>query len=95
MYIQLEQKDYDGIAELIAEKDNTFNGYLEYGEPEIEICFSKCVHEHQEDDYHKGTGGWVVDSVDFTIHSVECGEIEVKYDAKKLDKTINEWLWKA
>lgn len=95
MYIQLEQKDYDGIASLIAENDNTSKGYLEYGELGIEICYSKCIQEHQEDDYYNGTGAWIVDSVDFMIHSIKCGEIEVKYDAKKLDQTINDSLWGA
>lgn len=93
MYIQLEQEDYDAIAELIAESEDGYSLCVEYGECCIEILFEKEISWHQENDYYNGTGAYVVDNVEFGLHDIRCGEIKVKYDDDKLRSTINKYLW--
>lgn len=93
MYLQLEQVDYDAIAQAIAEEDDSYNGYYSYSEWDIVIRFHKIVGEHQENDYHNGTGAWVVDHVEFALLDIESVGIEVKYDQNKLIKTIEDYLW--
>ena len=92
MHIQLEQYDYDAIADLVAECDNG-NGEVLYSDFDIEISFYKEVACHQEDDYYNGTGGWITESVDFSLGYVECNGIEIKYNSKELEKTIKDYLW--
>ena len=92
MYIQLEQYDYDAIAELVAECDNG-NTKVSYSDFDIEISFYKYVREHRDDDYYNGTGAWETDSVDFSLGDVECSGVEIKYNSKELEKTIEDYLW--
>ena len=93
MYIKLEQYDYDAIAEIIAEQDDTYSGVISYSDLYIEIEYTKFVSCHQEDDYYNGTGGWVTDSVEFGLGDVKCEGVEVKYSHKDLENTIKEYLW--
>lgn len=93
MYIELGQEDYDAIAEIIAEKEDTCNGKVEYCDL-IEISFSKDVRAERDDDYYNGTGAWEVQSVDFSLGEVKCGDVEVRYNHDKLEKTIEEMLWR-
>lgn len=92
MYIKLEQYDYDAIAEIIAEQEDTYNGVISYSDLSIEIDYSKQVCSHREDDYYNGTGAWVTDSVEFSLGEVKCEGIEVKYSHRDLEKTIKEYL---
>lgn len=92
MYIQLNQTDYDAIAELIAEQDDCIDGYVEYSEIAVEVPFSKSVVAKRDTDYYNGTGAWEVKSVDFSLGEVKCGDIELRYNHEKLEKTIEAWL---
>lgn len=94
MYIKLGQEDYDAIAEIIAEKEDTCNGKVEYCDL-VEVSFSKNVRAERDDDYYNGTGAWQVQSVDFSLGEVKCGDIEVRYNHDKLEKTIEEMLWRS
>lgn len=94
MYIKLGQEDYDAIAELIADMDDECNGGLEYCDL-IEINFSKNVRAKREDDYYNGTGGWIVKGVDFSLGDIKCGDIEIRYNHERLEKTIEEMLWRS
>lgn len=93
MYIKLGQEDYDAIAEIIAEKEDTCNGEVEYCDL-VEISFSKDVRAERDDDYYNGTGALEVQSVDFSLGEVKCGDVEVRYNHDKLEKTIEEMLWR-
>lgn len=92
MYIKLGQEDYDAIAEIIADMDDECNGVVEYCDL-VEISFSKNVKAERDDDYYNGTGAWEVQSVDFSLGEVKCGDVEVRYNRNKLVKTIEETLW--
>lgn len=94
MYIQLEQNDYDAIAELIADRENANYDSIEYGSLCIEISYSKNIAYHRDTDYHNGTGVYIVDDVEFTLLGVVCDGIDVKYDEKQLINTITDYLWK-
>ena len=94
MYIKLGQEDYDAIAELIAEKEDEFDGSIDY-QDFVEISFSKNVRAERDDDYCNGTGAWEVKSVDFSLGEVNCGDIEIRYNHERLEKTIEEMLWRA
>ena len=93
MYIQLEQRDYDLIAEIVSESKNGIGIEIEYSELCIKVVFNKHVLQHLDDDYYNGTGAWEVDSVDFTLVEVSCDGIEIKYNNKELEKVIKDWLW--
>jgi hypothetical protein len=93
MYIQLEQSDYDLIAEMVAESKNGIGIEIEYSELCIKVVFNKHVLQHLDDDYYNGTGAWEVDSVDFTLGEIHCEGVEVKYNHKELEKTIIDYLW--
>lgn len=92
MYIKLEQQDYETIAEIISEEENTLNGLITYSELGVEIEFSKEAYYHQDTDYYNGTGEWVCDSVEFSLGDVKCEGVEVKYSHRDLEKTIKEYL---
>lgn len=94
MYIKLGQEDYDAIAELIADKEDDFAGIIEYCDL-IEIRFSKYVRAERDDDYYNGTGAWEIKSVDFSLVDVVCGDVEIRYNHEKLQKTIEEMLWRS
>lgn len=94
MYIKLGQEDYDAIAELIADKEDVCEGEVEYCDI-VEISFSKNVRAEQDNDYYNGTGAWEVKSVDFTLGEVNCGNVEIRYNHERLEKTIEEMLWRA
>lgn len=93
MYIQLEQLDYEAIAEIIIQEGDGDGSKVEYSDLCIEITFDKEVQEHRDTDYYNGTGAWEVDSVDFTLGEVTCDGVEVKYSHKELEKTIKDLLW--
>ena len=92
MYIKLGQEDYDAIAELIAEEDVS-DGEVYYQDI-VEISFSKYVRAELDYDDYTGTGTWEVKSVDFSLENVTCGNIEIRYSHEKLEKTIEEMLWR-
>lgn len=94
MYIKLGQEDYDAIAEIIADMDDECNGVVEYCDL-IEISFSKEVTAERDDDYYNGTGAWEVKSVEFSLGEVSCGDIEIRYNREKLEKTIEDMLWRS
>lgn len=94
MYIKLGQEDYDAIAEIIAEKEDTCNGKVEYCDL-VEVSFSKDVRAERDDDYYNGTGAWEVQSVDFSLGEVKCGDVEIRYNHDKLEKRIEEMLWRS
>jgi len=94
MYIQLEQEDYNLIAEAVAEADNGYGCEIEYSDLCIKVTFYKQVEEHCDTDYYNGTGAWITDSVDFTLLcEVTCDGVEVRYNHKELGKTIIDYLW--
>lgn len=93
MYIQLEQEDYNLIAEAVAEADNGYGCEIEYSDLYIKVTFDKQGEEHRDTDYYNGTGAWITDSVDFTLGEVTCDGVEVKYNHKALEKTIKDYLW--
>lgn len=93
MYIKLGQEDYDAIAELVADMEDG-DGTVEYCDL-IEINFLKEIAAEKDDDYLTGTGAWEVQSVDFRLGEVSCGDIEIRYNHEKLEKTIEEMLWKS
>ena len=95
MYIQLNQSDYDAIAELIDEVDDDFSGSIDYSDIGLEVTFSKYVVAHQDTDYYNGTGAWEVDSVEFYLTSITCGDIEVKYNHDRLVWTVKQCLKKS
>lgn len=94
MYIKLGQEDYDAIAELIADKEDVYEGEVEYYDL-VKISFSKNVRAARDDDYYNGTGAWEVKSVYFELVDVVCGDIEIRYNHEKLEKTIEEMLWRS
>lgn len=94
MYIKLGQEDYDAIAEIIADMDDECNGEVSYCDL-VEISFSKNVRAERDNDYYNGTGAWEVKSVDFTLEEVKCGDVEIRYNHDKLEKTIEEMLWRS
>ena len=94
MYIKLGQEDYDAIAEIIADMDDECNGVVEYCDL-VEINFSKNVEAERDDDYYNGTGAWEVKSVEFSLGDVKCGDIEIRYSREKLEKTIENMLWRS
>ena len=51
MYIQLEQSDYDVIAEKINEYGDTENGIVSISDLDIEVKFSCRVNHHLEGEY--------------------------------------------
>lgn len=90
MYIQLEQKDYDAIAEMIAmatDENSIFYDDI------IQVCYSVEVDGYREDDYYDGTGAYVTTSVDVNISDVKCDFIDVRYNREKLIKSIKDLLW--
>lgn len=93
MYIQLEQTDYDFIAELIADTDNGCGCEIDYSDICLTVTFDKEVYEHRDTDYYNGTGAWITDSVDFTLGEIHCEGVEVRYNHKELEKTIIDYLW--
>lgn len=92
MFIQLENIDYDAIAELIVECENG-DGEVLYSDLDIKVSFYKDVCGHLDDDYYNGTGAWEIDSVYFDLGDVECNGIKIKYNSKELEKTIKSYLW--
>ena len=94
MYIKLGQEDYNAIAEIIAEMDDECEGVVEYCDI-VEISFSKNVRAERDDDYYNGTGAWEVKGVDFTLGEVSCGDVEIRYNHERLEKTIEEMLWRS
>ena len=92
MYIQLEQHDYDEIANLIYGEDDTCDGCVTYYEDLIEINFSKEIMGKVDDDYYNGTGAWITTDVVFRLKDV-LAPCEVRYDRRKLEKTIEKVLW--
>ena len=94
MYIKLGQEDYDAIAEIIADMDDECNGVVEYCDL-VEIDFSKIVKAERDDDYYNGTGACEVQSVEFSLGDVKCGDIEIRYSHEKLEKTIEKMLWRS
>lgn len=94
MYIKLGQEDYNAIAEIIAEMDDECEGVVEYCDI-VEISFSKNVRAERDDDYYNGTGAWHVKDVDFELGEVKCGDIEIRYNHERLEKTIEEMLWRS
>ena len=95
MYIQLEQSEYDVIAEKIKEYGNTESGSFYISDLDIEVKFSCQVEWHLEGDYESGYSETVVDSVDFEIKSIDCDNLKVCYDESELDETISEALWRV
>lgn len=93
MYIQLEDSDYDRIAELIAEEEDGYGREIDYSDLCIKVTFDKEVESHQDTDYYNGTGAWITDSVDFILDKVTCDGVEVRYNHKELEKTIRDYLW--
>lgn len=93
MYIKLGQEDYDAIAELVADMEDG-DCMVEYCDL-VEISFSKNVRAKRDDDYYNGTGAWEVKSVEFSLGDVKCGDIEIRYSHERLEKTIEEMLWRA
>lgn len=93
MYIKLGQEDYDAIAELVADMDDGA-GAVEYCDL-VEISFSKNVRAKRDDDYYNSTGAWEVKSVEFSLGDVKCGDIEIRYSHERLEKTIEEMLWRS
>lgn len=93
MYIQLEDIDFDDIAEQISECSNRCGGIVSYSDLGIQIEFDKIVEEHRDTDYYNGTGAWITDSVDFTLGDITCDGVEVKYNHKELEKFIKVYLW--
>lgn len=91
MYIKLEQEDYDAIAELIADQDDSCDS-VSYSDLDIMVYFSKYTTSHREDDYNEGTGAWVTDSVDFELDELECEGLSLKYSRTQLERTINDYL---
>ena len=94
MYIKLGQEDYEAIAEIIADMDDECNGEVNYCDL-VEISFSKNVKVERDDDYYNGTGAWEVQSVEFSLGDVKCGDIEIRYNHEKLEKTIEKMLWRV
>lgn len=94
MYIKLGQEDYDAIAEIIAEMDDECEGVVEYCDL-VEISFSKNVRAERDDDYRTGTGACEVTGVEFSLHEVKCGDVEIRYNHERLEKTIEEMLWRS
>ena len=95
MYIQLEQSDYDVIAEKINEYGDTENGIVSISDLGIEVKFSCRVNHHLEGEYESGYYERVVDSVDFKIKSIGCDHLNVLYNEYELNETINEELWRV
>jgi hypothetical protein len=93
MYIKLGQEDYDAIAELVTDMEDG-DGMVEYCDL-IDISFSKTVRAERDDDYFNGTGAWGVKSVEFSLGDVKCGDIEIRYSHERLEKTIEEMLWRS
>ena len=94
MYIQLEQEDYDLIAELIADADDGYGCEIEYSDLCIKVTFDKDVEKHQDTDYYKGTGEWITDSVDFALGEVTCDGVEIRCNERVFEKTIKDYLWR-
>lgn len=93
MYIKLGQEDYDAIAEIIADMEDG-DGIVEYYDL-IEISFSKNVRAKRDDDYYNGTGAIKVTGVEFSLHEVKCGDVVIRYNHERLEKTIEEMLWRV
>lgn len=93
MYIQLEEIDYERIAEAVAEADNGCGCEIDYSDLYLTATFDKQVEEHRDTDYYNGTGAWITDSVDFTLGEVACDGVEVRYNHKELEKFIIDYLW--
>lgn len=90
MYIQLEQKDYDAIAEMIAiASDETRIWYDEF----IEVNYEVDGTGYYDDDYLNGTGDYIVTSVDVNLKEVKCADFEIRYNHDKLKETIENLLW--
>lgn len=90
MYIQLEQKDYDAIAEMIAmatDENSIFYDDI------IQVCYSVEGEGYREDDYFDGTGAYITTSIDVDLKEVKCDGIEVRYNHDKLKKAIEDLLW--
>jgi hypothetical protein len=90
MYIQLEQKDYDAIAEMIAMAtgDNSI-----FYDDIIEVCYTVEGEGYREDDYYDGTGAYITTSIDVNISDVKCDFLDVRYNREKLIKAIKSLLW--
>ena len=93
MYIQLDQDDYNLIAEVVAEAENGYGCEVEYSDLCLTVTFDKEVYEHRDTDYYNGTGAWITDSVYFTLGDVTCDGVEVRYSHRELEKTIRDYLW--
>lgn len=90
MYIQLEQKDYDRIAEIVAE--NPCEPYILY-EDLIAVHYEVGGTGYRDDNYFDGTGAYVTTSIDLNLKEVVCDGIDVRYNYDKLKKTIEDLLW--
>lgn len=81
MYIVLEQKEYQKIAQAIADA-NEDRGTIcvEIDGFEFDVKFEKSVKMYNEDDYRNGTGAWVVSSADVSVKHIKHGDVIVDYN---------------
>lgn len=92
MYIQLEDKDYEVIAKMIADKtpDGKNSVWLEDW---CEIVYDITVYGGYEMDYFNGTGAWGTSDVEFDILEINAPDIEVRLDEDKLIEEVKEMFY--
>lgn len=85
MFIQLEEKDYQAIAQAIADSaEEKGTAYVDIDGLGFKVDFEKGISGYVEDDYNNGTGAFVC--TDAVVRAeVLCDDVEVRYSNSKLE----------
>ena len=98
MYIVLEDKDVQEIANMIVNKpcssDMTNSGYLTIDDVEFEVRFNKEIKGYYEDEYNDGTGAWVTTRANVAIHDISACDVNLRvdYDRRMIENLAEELL---
>ena len=93
MYIELEEKDYREIAQMIADSDiNSGSEYVNIDGLEFEVQFTKDVEGYYEDNYDNGTGAWVCTDAVVHVYDVSCENVKVFFNNSEITYLAQDYL---
>ena len=98
MYIVLDDKDINEIANTIANKpcssDSPTTAYVTINDVELEVRFNKDIDGYYENDYENGTGAWVTTKANVALYDISPCDVNIKidYDRRMIENITEELL---
>ena len=95
MYIVLDKADERAIAEVVSkhekrceDKFGRSTTYIEIGDIELTISFTKVVDGYIEDE----TNSWVCTKTNVCIHDVSFNDVAIDYDREYIERYAEELI---